>query len=187
MTLDELKRLDPNKIGSWPILPKLGVLFLLLIALVGAAYWFDWQDQLAQIDGAKAKEEQLRTTFLEKKKTAIDLPAYRKQLVDIESQLLFKPGQVVVRDFYAELPIAIRLTGGFHDLAAFCSDVSNLARIVTLNDLRLQLDDATGQVLLEATAKTYRYLDAEEIAQARREAAKAKQAGRPGAPAGARK
>ena len=100
---------------------------------------------------------------------------------------LFKPGQVVVRDFYAELPIAIRLSGSFHDLAAFCSDVSNLARIVTLNDLRLQLDEATGQVLLEATAKTYRYLDAEEIAQARREAAKARQGARPGAPAGGRK
>src|SRR3989338_7830948 len=86
MTFDELKRLDPNKIGSWPILPKLGILLLLLVLLVFASYWFDWQDQIAQIDGAKAKEEQLRTTFLSKKKQAIDLPAYRKQLVDIESQ-----------------------------------------------------------------------------------------------------
>jgi type IV pilus assembly protein PilO len=93
---------------------------------------------------------------------------------------LFKPGQVIVRDFYAELPIAIRLTGRFHDLAAFCSDVSNLARIVTLSDLQLRLDEGTGLVLLEATARTYRYLDAEEIAQARREAAKARQAARPG-------
>ena len=55
MTLDELKRLDPNKIGSWPILPKLGVL-LLLLPLVFASYWFDWQDQIAAIDSAKAKE-----------------------------------------------------------------------------------------------------------------------------------
>lgn len=100
---------------------------------------------------------------------------------------LFKPGQVVVRDFYAELPIAIRLTGRFHDLAAFCSDVSNLARIVTLSDLQMRLDEGTGLVLLEATARTYRYLDSEEIAQARREAAKARQGTRPGArPGGAR-
>ena len=57
MTLDELKRLDPKKIGSWPILPKFGVLLGLLLLLVFAAYWFDWQNQMAQIDEARAANQ----------------------------------------------------------------------------------------------------------------------------------
>lgn len=89
---------------------------------------------------------------------------------------LFKPGQVVIRDFYAELPINIRLVGNYHDLAAFTSDVSNLARIVTLKDMTMQLQEKTGQLSMDVVARTFRYLDSEEIAQQRREAAKAAQA-----------
>lgn len=202
MTLDELKRLDPNKIGSWPILPKLGVLLLLLLLLVFASYWFDWQEQIAQIDNAKTKEEQLRTTFLDKKKQAIDLPAYRKQLVDIESQFgallkqlpgksemdalltdinqaglgrglqfeLFRPAaQETARDFYAELPITIKVTGSYHDLGAFASDIGRLSRIVTLNDI--SLSTARDGLTLDATAKTFRYLDEGEIAAQRKKPA----------------
>lgn len=91
---------------------------------------------------------------------------------------LFKPGQVVVKEFYAELPINIKVVGGYHDLGAFTSDISNLARIVTLSNMNIQLQEKTGQLSLEAVAKTFRYLDAEEIAQGRREAAKAKAAGK---------
>ncbi len=94
---------------------------------------------------------------------------------------LFKPQQVQVKEFYAELPINIKLSGGFHDLGSFTSDVSNLARIVTLKDMNIQFQEKTGQLTMEAVAKTFRYLDADEIAQARAEAAKAKQAKRPGA------
>lgn len=83
---------------------------------------------------------------------------------------LFKPGQVVIRDYYAELPINIRLSGRYHDLAAFTSDISNLSRIVTLNDLTIAAParDTTGMLTMEAVAKTYRYLDAEEVAEQRR-------------------
>lgn len=77
---------------------------------------------------------------------------------------LFQPKQVVVRDYYAELPISIRLVGGFHDLGHFTSDVANLPRIVTLNNVGLKRDEATGQIIMEAIAKTYRYLDQEEMA-----------------------
>ena len=84
MTLDDLRRLDPKSIGSWPALPKLGVLLLALIAIIAASYFFDWQSQLESIDSAAKKEQSLRDTFLEKKKRAIDLDAYRKQLADIE-------------------------------------------------------------------------------------------------------
>ena len=85
---------------------------------------------------------------------------------------LFKPGQVVIRDYYAELPINIRLSGRYHDLAAFTSDISNLSRIVTLNDLSIAapVRDATGMLTMDAVAKTYRYLDPEEVAEQRRTA-----------------
>lgn len=80
---------------------------------------------------------------------------------------LFRPGQVVVKDYYAELPIAVRVTGKYHDMGAFASDVANLSRIVTLNNLSISPVNATsqdGMLSMEVTARTFRYLDAEEIA-----------------------
>jgi type IV pilus assembly protein PilO len=87
---------------------------------------------------------------------------------------LFKPGQVLVKEYYAELPIDIRLAGNYHDLGAFASDVSNLARIVTLENLRIEENKSTGGLAMQAVAKTYRYLDEEEIAEQKRLAAQAK-------------
>ncbi|WP_367067685.1 type 4a pilus biogenesis protein PilO [Oryzisolibacter sp. LB2S] len=86
---------------------------------------------------------------------------------------LFRPGQVVVKDYYAELPIAIRVVGKYHDVGAFASDVANLSRIVTLNNLSLAppTKDAQGNLTMEATARTFRYLDQDEI-QAQKAAAK---------------
>ena len=86
MTLDDLRRLDPKNIGSWPVLPKLAVLIVLLLLIIGASYWFDWQHQIDQLGAEEQKEGQLKTTFLDKKKVAINLPTYRKQLDDIEKQ-----------------------------------------------------------------------------------------------------
>ncbi|MCX8004767.1 MAG: type 4a pilus biogenesis protein PilO [Burkholderiaceae bacterium] len=86
---------------------------------------------------------------------------------------LFRPGQVNVKDHYAELPIAVRVSGRYHDLGAFTGDIANLPRIVTLNNLSLQTA-RDGQLTMEATAKTFRYLDEEELA-AQRKAREAKQ------------
>ncbi len=80
---------------------------------------------------------------------------------------LFKPGQTNVKEYYAELPIAIKLAGKYHDLGAFASDIANLPRIVTLNNLNLGAGKG-GTLTLDATAKTYRYLDAEEVAAQRK-------------------
>ncbi len=88
---------------------------------------------------------------------------------------LFKPGQVVVRDYYAELPIDIKVTGTYHDVGAFTSDIANLPRIVTLNKLSLAAGK-DGALTLEAVAKTFRYLDDEEIAAQRKAAADKKKA-----------
>ena len=202
ITLDDLRRLDPKNIGSWPVLPKLGVLLLALLAIMAASYFLDWQGQLEAIDAAAKKELTLRDTFLAKKKEAIDLDAYRKQLVDIEKAFgtllkqlpsksemealltdinqaglgrglqfeLFKPAaNENISEFYAELPITIRVTGGYHDMGAFASDISKLSRIVLLNDIALA-QGKEGGLTMDAVAKTYRYLDEEEIAKQRKAA-----------------
>ncbi len=206
MTANELQRyLDPQRIGSAPILVKFGVLLFVLAVIIGLSYYFDWQDQWDRIKSEENKEAGLRKTFLTKKREAINLPAYQKQLEDIEKQFgallkqlpgksemdalltdinqaglgrglqfeLFKPaGGETRRDFYAELPISIRITGNYHDIGAFASDISKLSRIVTLNDIGLAT--AKGGLVLDATAKTFRYLDESEIAQQRKAPAKGK-------------
>jgi type IV pilus assembly protein PilO len=201
MTFDDLRRLNPRDIGSWPALPKLGALLILLLLLVFAAYWFDWQNQLDELARDRAKEQELRTSFLDKKKQAVNLEAYRKQLAEIEESFgemlkqlpnksemealltdinqaglgrglqfeLFRPAQAETRsEFYAELPITIRLSGNYHDIGAFASDISQLSRIVTLNDIALSASK-TG-LTLDAVAKTFRYLDDSEVAAQRKAA-----------------
>jgi type IV pilus assembly protein PilO len=83
---------------------------------------------------------------------------------------LFRPGQVAVRDYYAELPIAIRVTGRYHDMGSFASDIANLSRIVTLNNLTVVPGKESASLTLDATAKTFRYLDPEEVAAQRKAA-----------------
>jgi type IV pilus assembly protein PilO len=94
---------------------------------------------------------------------------------------LFRPGQVEVKDYYAVLPITLRVSGRYHDIGAFTADVANLSRIVTLHNLAIvaPTKDASGNLAMEAAARTYRYLDGNELAEVRRakaaaEAAKAK-------------
>lgn len=84
---------------------------------------------------------------------------------------LFRPGQNVIKDYYAELPIAVKVSGRYHDLGAFVSDIANLPRIVTLNNVSIQ-SAKDGGLSMDATAKTFRYLDEEELA-ARRQAQQA--------------
>ena len=213
MTLDELRRLNPREIGSWPVLPKMGALLLLLIVILVAGYWFDWSNQWDELTAARTKESTLRDQFLDKKRQAINLEAYRKQLADIEQSFgamlkqlpnksemeallsdinqaglgrglqfeLFKPAALEsASEFYAELPITIKLAGNYHDIGAFASDVSQLSRIVTLNNIALA-HDKDGKLVMDATARTFRYLDDEEIAaqkkSAREKAEKAKKGG----------
>ena len=211
MTLDELRRLNPRDIGTWPVLPKLGVLLLLVLVILGAGYLLDWSSQWDELNAARVKEDSLRNAFLDKKRQAINLEAYRKQLADIEQSFgamlkqlpnrsemeallsdinqaglgrglqfeLFKPASAeIMSDFYAELPIQIKVIGNYHDIGAFASDVSQLSRIVTLNNLGLATDK-DGNLMMDATARTFRYLDDEEVAAqrkaAREKAEKAKQ------------
>jgi type IV pilus assembly protein PilO len=86
---------------------------------------------------------------------------------------LFRPGQISVKDYYAELPIAVRVTGRYHDMGAFAADVANLSRIVTLNNVSVT-PQKDGGLVMDATARTYRYLDEEEQAMQKRAVAGAK-------------
>jgi type IV pilus assembly protein PilO len=205
MTLDEFRRLNPRDIGSWPVLPKLLALLALVVLILFGGYWFDWANQWDRLKAARAKESELRTQFLDKKRQAVNLEAYRKQLADIEQSFgamlrqlpnksemeallsdinqaglgrglqfeLFKPAaQEVLSDFYAELPITVKVAGNYHDIGAFASDISQLSRIVTLNNLGLSLDK-DGRLVMEATARTFRYLDEEEVAAQRKAAREA--------------
>jgi type IV pilus assembly protein PilO len=89
---------------------------------------------------------------------------------------LFKPGQVVVKDYYAELPIDIKVSGSYHDIGAFAADMANLPRIVTLNNLSLVTGN-DGKLSLDAVAKTFRYLDPEELATQKKARSKKKEKG----------
>lgn len=88
---------------------------------------------------------------------------------------LFRPGQMVVKDYYAELPIAVKVTGRYHDIGAFASDIAHLSRIVTLNNIAIVpvAKDGNGTLTMDATARTFRYLDTDEI-QAQKQAAAGK-------------
>ncbi len=102
---------------------------------------------------------------------------------------LFRPGQVQIKDYYAELPITIRVTGRYHDIGAFAADVANLSRIVTLKSVALAAlpaKDNAGLLAMDATAHTYRYLDAAEVAEQRQAAAAAAAKTAANKPAGAK-
>lgn len=182
---------------------KLGTLTALLVAIVFAGAFLDWQDQWEALNKAKGEEEKLKETYLAKKKDAVNLDIYRQQLKDIEQSFgallkqlpnksdmdallidinqaglgrglqfeLFKPAaSETITEFYAELPITVKVTGSYHDIGAFASDISQLPRIVTLNDISID-PGAKGDLVLNATAKTFRYLDENEVAKQKKPAA----------------
>jgi len=198
MTLDELRRLNIRDAGNWPLLPKVGVLLAIFVAIIVAGLFFDWKDQWEALGKAEQVEVGLKTQYTEKKKRAINFDLYVQQLNEVEQSFgalvkqlpnrseidalltdvnqaglgrglqfeLFKPAaQEKMADFYAELPINIKITGNYHDMGAFASDIAQLPRIVTLNDVAIRTDK--GTLSMEAVAKTFRYLDDDEIAKQR--------------------
>lgn len=145
----------------------------------------EYQSKLAQAVNLEALKKQREQVLLYVTQLEKQLPSKAEMdalLSDINQAglgrslqfELFRPGQVNVKEFYAELPIAVKVIGSYHDIGTFVSDVANLSRIVTLNNLALSpVAGKEGTLAMESTAKTFRYLDAEEIADQR----KAKAAG----------
>jgi len=202
--------LDPKDIGAWPLAPRVAVLAVLFVLILAAGWWFDWRDQFDAYEQKQQEEVKLKDEWLAKKKQAVNLDEYRKQLAEIDRSFgallrqlpnksemesllvdinqaglgrglqfeLFRPGNEVVKDFYAELPITVRVTGSYHDLGAFVGDVAKMPRIVTLNDIAVTAGKE-GPLVMDGIATTYRYLDEEEVAKQKREkAAKAKAGGK---------
>lgn len=138
----------------------------------------DYQSKMAQainLDALKAQKVQV-DQYVERLEKQLPSKAEMAALLSDINQAglgrglqfeLFKPGQVVVKDYYAELPIAIRVTGSYHDIGSFAADMAHLPRIVTLNNLALaSMKD--NLLSLDATAKTFRYLDPDEAAAQRK-------------------
>lgn len=194
--VDDLRNLDVNDVGRWPLLFRAGVILLvfLMVACLGI-YWFVIEDRAPQLKRAQEDEQTLRVTFENKQRKAANYDAYKAQLSQIEQSFgtmlrqlpgeteipslivdisqtglaaglqekLFQPQAEIPKDFYAEKPIRIRLSGGYHEIANFVSGVASLPRIVTLHNINITPEEqGTYDLLsLDVTAKTYRYIEEE--------------------------
>jgi type IV pilus assembly protein PilO len=196
--VDDLRNLDANDVGRWPLLFRVGVIALVFVMVVGLGiYWTIIQDRAPQLARAQQDEQTLRVTFENKQRKAANYDAYKAQLEQIEQSFgtmlrqlpgeteipslivdisqtglaaglqekLFQPQPEIPRDFYAEKPIKIRLSGGYHEIANFVSGVAALPRIVTLHNITITPEDRDTYDLLslEVTAQTYRYIEEESL------------------------
>lgn len=133
--------------------------------------------QAAGLDALKKQREQVQQYVIQLEKQLPSKSEMAALLSDINQAglgrslqfELFRPGQVSVKEYYAELPISVRVTGRYHDIGTFAADVANLSRIVTLNNLTL-VPGKDGMLTMDTTAKTFRYLDPDEIALQRKTA-----------------
>lgn len=208
--VDDFRRLNPNDVGTWPVIPRVVTLVALFIALLVAGWWFVWADQLEVLDSKQTEETKLKEDFVNKKRQAVNLDLYVQQLNEIDRSFgallkqlpnkaevetllveinqsgmgrglqfeMFKPGPEVMKDFYAELPITVRLTGSYHDFGAFAGDIGRLSRIVTLNNISISSQPKDSFLTLDAVTKTFRYLDDEEVARQKKLAQEAKKGGK---------
>ena len=199
--MSQLKSLDVNDIGGWPLLFRAAFIALLFVAVVAGGFYLQIiKTAIPSLEAAQRVETELRRSFEQKQRQAANLDAYKLQLDEMErsfgtmlrqlpsqtevpnllvdisqtglaaglEERLFQPNPEVRRDFYAELPIRIRLVGSYHEMGEFVSGIAALPRIVTLHDLQIsreadrdRANSASPRLVLDVTAKTYRYLDEE--------------------------
>jgi len=196
----QFQDLQGRQPGQWPLAPRLLCAAGMMALVTGLGYFFYWSGQFETQEQGAAEEVRLRDEYRIKMAQAINLEALQAQkaqvdlyVVRLEKQLpsksemadllsdinqagvgrglqfeLFKPGAEVVRDYYAEQPIDVKVSGKYNDVGAFAADMANLPRIVTLNNMSVSTKD--GVLQLEAVAKTFRYLDPEEIAAQKKKA-----------------
>ncbi|HEX5787074.1 MAG TPA: type 4a pilus biogenesis protein PilO [Woeseiaceae bacterium] len=192
--VDQLRSLDVNDVGRWPLPFRAAVIALVFVVVVGAGtYLFILKDKQPTLERAKQEEVAYRDTFENKQKKAANYDQYKAQLAQIEQSFgtmlrqlpgeteipslivdisqtglgaglqerLFEPQAEVPKDFYAEKPIKIRLTGGYHEIARFVSGIAALPRIVTLHNIVITREnpDSFDDLSMEVTAQTYRYLE----------------------------
>lgn len=207
ININELRNLNPKNPGAWPWLAKIIAFTLLFVAVIAAGAVFDTQEQWASLQAIKAEEDKLKETFLTKKKEAINLDLIKKQLTETQESFgallkqlpsksemdalltdinqaglgrglqfeLFRPGPETVNGSFAEQPITIKVTGNYDDIGKFSSDIAMLPRIVTLNNIAIS--PVGSGLSMDVIAKTFRYLDEQEVAAQKK----------PAKPAGAKK
>lgn len=203
----DFQNLNARDVGTWPLAPRITVLVVLFLVILGGGWWLYWADKLDELHQKQQTELKLRDEYVTKKSQAVNLDLYVQRLneidrsfgallkqlpskAEVESLLveinqagmgrglqfeLFKPAGEQVKDFYAELPITVKLTGTYHDFGAFAGDIGKLSRIVTLNNIAISTNPQSkdGLLVMDAITKTFRYLDEEELAAKRRAAAQA--------------
>lgn len=192
--VEELRSLDVNDVGRWPLPFRAAVIVIVFVLVVGLGfYWFIYKDKMPLLERAQADEQQYRDTFESKQRKAANYDAYKAQLAQIEQSFgtmlrqlpgeteipslivdisqtglgaglqerLFEPQPEVPKDFYAEKPIKIRLTGGYHEIARFVSGIAALPRIVTLHNITITRENQNSfdDLSMEVTAQTYRYIE----------------------------
>jgi type IV pilus assembly protein PilO len=196
--VDELRSLDINDIGRWPLVFRVVVIGIVFAVVVGfGIYWTIIEDRAPQLKRAQDEEQTLRVAFESKQRKAANYDEYKKQLEQMEQSFgtmlrqlpgeteipslivdisqtglaaglqekLFQPQPEMQRDFYAEKPILIHLSGSYHEIANFVSGVAALPRIVTLHNINVRPDNAErfDELSIEVTAKTYRYLEEAQL------------------------
>ncbi len=191
MDLQEFNDLSLEDAGDWPFVIKLLVFLVLAGGIIGAGYYFDVKDQYMALERVEAQELDLRDEFERKQAKAVNLAAYKEQLAEMEESFgamvrqlpdktevagllvdvsqtglaaglefnLFRPRPEIPQDFYAVLPISITVVGDYHEFGEFVSGLAALPRIVTIHDIKISPN--AGKLRLQATAKTYRYLEEE--------------------------
>src|SRR4030066_598852 len=206
MKLEDLKNLNPRNPGAWPWAAKIIAFVTLFLGVVIAGALFDWQNQWENLQTIQKEEDTLKDTFLLKKKQAINLDLIKKQLTETQESFgallkqlpsksemdalltdinqaglgrgllfeLFKPGVETVNGSFTEQPITIKVTGNYDDIGKFAGDIAMLPRIVTLNNIAIS--PVTSGLVMDATAKTFRYLDENELAAQKQKAAPKKAA-----------
>ncbi|HLT90576.1 MAG TPA: type 4a pilus biogenesis protein PilO [Woeseiaceae bacterium] len=192
--IEELKALDVNDIGRWPLAFRLAVIAIVFFVVLGVLIWYMIvKDRAPQLERARQEEQTLRVAFESKQRKAANYDRYKEQLAEIEQSFgtmlrqlpgeteipslivdisqtglaaglqekLFQPQAEIPKDFYAEKPIKIVLSGGYHEIANFVSGVASLPRIVTLHDISITPENQQrfDELQMEVTAKIYRYLE----------------------------
>lgn len=191
--LEDLKNINPKDPGSWPLLVKCSAFVAIFVAVLLLGAIFDWSDRWEALSNAKQIETTLKTDFKTKKAIAINLDVINKKLTEARQSFdallkqlpsksemdalltdinqaglgrglqfeLFRPGAEIITGVFAEQAITIKVTGNYDDIGKFASDIAQLPRIVSLSEI--SINPTGGHLTMDTIAKTYRYLDEEEL------------------------
>ncbi|MDR1462034.1 MAG: type 4a pilus biogenesis protein PilO [Azoarcus sp.] len=203
---NDFQGLNFNDPGGWPPAPRIAAFAVVLAAVLVAGWLLDWSSQWSTLEQSREKEQQLREGWVSKKRQAVNIDEYRRQLSEINRQLetlvrqlpgkaemesllsdinqaglgrglqfdFFRPAKDDIKEFYAAVPVQISVTGSYHSLGEFASDIARMPRIVTMKNMVLTAAGTSqgkkaaasdGRLKLDATAETYRYLEQDELAK----------------------